>query len=86
MKEEIHYPIDSCMHVHGDKNDLVNHLKSLVTTTSNDSVTSKNYTLLHLTIQSCGCVKSWKDYKDLPGRSVKCEHGNYFIYYKKKRA
>ena len=27
----------------------------------------------------CGCVKKFKDKKDLPFKSIKCKHGNYFI-------
>jgi len=79
MKKQSNYPV----YVQGDKNDLVDFIKSKVAINPSDS-TNKNYTLLTLTIEDCGCTKSWEDYKDLPGRSVKCEHGNYFICYKKK--
>lgn len=27
----------------------------------------------------CGCTKIFKDLKDVPCKSIKCKHGNYFI-------
>jgi hypothetical protein len=28
---------------------------------------------------ACGCIKNFKDLKDVPLKSIKCKHGNYFI-------
>lgn len=38
----------------------------------------KDYNFLTISL-ACGCTKNFKDRKDVPFKSVKCKHGNYFI-------
>ena len=38
----------------------------------------KDYNFLTISL-ACGCIKNFKERKDVPSKSIKCKHGNYFI-------
>ncbi len=39
---------------------------------------SKDHDFLSILLP-CGCSKKFNDKKDIPFKSIKCKHGNYFI-------